>query len=112
TVDLAQGRVVDVDRVAVELEVALVALPAGRAAVDDTTRVAKQVERLRRLPHHPEQQPARREIRLARADARPAVPPQRSEHAQLAGAETLLAERGELGTRLGKFGPGHDPYCP
>jgi hypothetical protein len=76
--------VLDRNRAAVELEVALVALAARDDAMHHEPRVAQQVERLRRTPHHPEHQLAVDEVRLDGRDARPAVAAQSAHETELA----------------------------
>jgi hypothetical protein len=78
-VGLALAGVLNVARDAVELEVARGPRLVGDRVVDDATRVAQQVERLARAPHHAEVEPAVMDQRLNRTDAREAVGAQRSE---------------------------------
>jgi hypothetical protein len=75
--------------------------------VDDAVLVAQEVERLRRAPHHAEHQLAVDEVRLDRADPRPAVPAQRPEQAQLTYSEPLLTERRELRAGRSELVPAH-----
>jgi hypothetical protein len=102
-------RILHVDGAGVELEVAVGPLPVGYDAVHDAARVALEVARLRRLPHHPEHQLPVDEVRFDRADPREAVTSDGSEEAELPCAETLLAESCKLRAGASELVPAHRP---
>jgi hypothetical protein len=65
----ADAGVLLVDDAPVELDVAAGVHPVARRAVDHDARVAEQVDRLLRAPHHRDEEAPGREVALVRADA-------------------------------------------
>jgi 4-hydroxy-tetrahydrodipicolinate reductase len=101
---LARG-VLDRHTVAVELEVTVARLAIALGGRDREPRIAQQIARLARLPHHAEHQVAVDDVGLARADPRPARGGDRSEQAELGLGQQLLEERGHRRRGAGKLFP-------
>src|SRR5581483_2723549 len=75
--------------------------------MEHAARISRQVTRLGRLPHHPQHYFVADEIKLARADSRPAASPNSSKHAQLLALEALSSQAREFGAGGGKASPVH-----
>ena len=75
--------------------------------MDDAPRVAEQIERFARVPHHAQHQLPVHEVRLDRADARMAVLPESSDQAELPLAEAFLAQDGEVSALPREVTPAH-----
>src|SRR5947209_14518040 len=86
----------DVGRCSVQLQISLRTLLVALRGRQGHTRIANQVARLIRLPHHPEHQLAVDDVDLDWADSRPAIRAQRSEQAESRLAEPPLEDSGEL----------------